>query len=152
MPFSADPKEKKILIVDDDESVLELLGFIVGKEGFQVATALDGVKALEAVEASPPDLILLDLMLPRYGGFEVLRRLQSGESSRIPIVVITGKYTDRSTVDLIRQESNVVEFFEKPLKPQVLTPLLHRILQTRPRDLDRVEEKKKELGTQGAES
>ena len=54
-------------------------------------------------------------MMPRYGGFEVLRQLQSGGLARIPIVIVTGRYTDRSTSEMIRQESNVVDFLEKPL-------------------------------------
>jgi len=137
METLAEPKDKTILIVDDDESVLELLRFIVGKEGFQCLSAEDGVKAIEAVGAKHPDLVLLDLMLPRYGGFEVLRRLQMGETSGIPIVVITGRYTDRSTVEMIRNESNVAEFLEKPIRAATLGPLLHRILHTRSPDMKR---------------
>ena len=83
----SDPKDKTILVVDDDESVCDLLKFIVEKEGFKCFTAPDGRKALEEVEKSPPHLVLLDLMLPRYGGFEVLRRLQVGETARIPIKI-----------------------------------------------------------------
>lgn len=128
----ADPKDKLVLIVDDDESVRDLLEFVLHKEGFRVEKAMDGQEALDKIEKNKPDLILLDIMLPLFGGFEVLRRLQMGETAHIPIVVITGRYTDRSTSEMIRQESNVVEFLEKPLKPPQLASILHKTLKTRP--------------------
>lgn len=129
---AGDASGKTVLVVDDDDAVLELLEMVVQKEGFRSVTATDGQEALDKVAATKPDLILLDLMLPRYGGFEVLRRLQSGETAHIPIVVVTGFYTDRSTAEMIRQESNVVEFLEKPVKPLQLANVLHKILMTRP--------------------
>jgi len=124
--------EKLILIVDDDESVRDLLEFIVKKEGFRVETASDGQEAIEKAKKLFPDLILLDLMLPRYGGFEILRELQGDETSKIPIIIITGRYTDRSTSEMIKQEINVVEFIEKPVKTNVLAATLHKILKTTP--------------------
>ena len=124
--------EKLVLIVDDDESVRDLLEFIVKKEGFRVEKACDGQEAIEKAKKLFPDLILLDLMLPRYGGFEILRELQGDETAKIPIIIITGKYTDRSTSDMIKQEINVVEFIEKPVKTNVLAAILHKILKTTP--------------------
>lgn len=123
---------KLIMIVDDDESVRELLEFIVKKEGFKVDTAADGEEGIRKIQELLPDLILLDLMLPRYGGFEVLRQLQTGDTARIPIIIITGRYTDRTTSEMIRQESNVMDFLEKPVKPAVLGMALHKILKTKP--------------------
>jgi len=132
----AKSSDKLVMIVDDDESVRDLLEFVVKKEGFRVATAGDGEEGLNKIQAMLPDLILLDLMLPRYGGFEVLRQLQSGETAKIPIVIITGRYTDRTTAELIRQESNVMDFMEKPLKTAVLAMTLHKILKTHPPEVD----------------
>ncbi len=126
------PADKLILIVDDDESVRELIEFIVKKEGFRTEKASDGEEALAKARSVDPDLILLDLMLPKYGGFEILRELQSDETGSIPIVIITGRYTDRSTSDMIKQEPNVRDFIEKPVKPQVLAALIHKILNTQP--------------------
>lgn len=126
------PADKLVLIVDDDESVRELIEFIVKKEGFRIEKAADGEEALQKARAVNPDIILLDLMLPKYGGFEILRELQTDETSGIPIVIITGRYTDRSTSDMIKQEPNVREFIEKPVKPQILTSLLHKLLRTQP--------------------
>ncbi|MDA8242560.1 MAG: response regulator [Elusimicrobia bacterium] len=126
------PADKLVLIVDDDDSVRELIEFIVKKEGFRIEKAADGEEALSKAKAVNPDIILLDLMLPKFGGFEILRELQADETGSIPIVIITGRYTDRSTSDMIRQEPNVREFIEKPVKPQILTSLLHKILKTQP--------------------
>ena len=130
-------REKLVMVVDDDDSVRELLEYVIKKEGFAVVKAVDGEEALAKIESLPPDLIVLDLMLPRYGGYEVLRRLQNGaRTAGIPIVVITGRYTERTTTEMIRQESNVVEFLEKPIKTNVLAALLHRILKTQPSALE----------------
>ena len=71
-------------------------------------------------------------MLPKFGGFEILRELQGDETGTIPIVIITGRYTDRSTSEMIKQEPNVRDFIEKPVKPQVLTSLVHKLLHTQP--------------------
>jgi DNA-binding response OmpR family regulator len=120
--------EKLVLIIDDDDGIRELLSFLIKKEGFRVETAVDGEDGFHKAEKLAPDLIVLDLMLPRYGGFELLRQLQSTPLSRVPIVVVTGRYTDRSTADMIRQESNVVEFLEKPVKTAQLAAVLQRLL------------------------
>lgn len=124
---------KLIMIVDDDRDICDMLEFIMTREGFRVATALDGKDCLARVQADRPDLIILDLMMPRQGGFEVLRSLQQeGDTAKIPVVVITGRYTDRTTADMIHQEPNVVEFLEKPLNPQAMALTMHKILKTSP--------------------
>lgn len=128
----ANPAEKLVLIVDDDDAVRDLLEFVIKKEGFKVERAADGEEALQKARQVSPDIILLDLMLPKFGGFEILRELQGDETVNIPIVIITGRYTDRSTSEMIRQEPNVKDFIEKPVKPQALAAVVHRILKTRP--------------------
>ncbi len=131
-PGLTDPKEKQILIVDDDESILDLLEHMLKREGFRTERASDGQEALRKVEAISPHLIVLDFMLPGMGGFEVLKDLQMGDNRHIPVLVVTGRRIDRQTVDMIMQESNVKEFIEKPIKPAVLASMMHRILQTQP--------------------
>jgi len=136
-PELVDPKEKLVLLVDDDESILDLLEHVVKKEGFRVERAADGQEALRKVAAACPDIIILDFMLPGLGGFEVLKELQMGDARTTPVVVITGRRIDRQTVEMVRQESNVKEFLEKPIKPVLLISMMHRILQTRPPELRR---------------
>jgi len=121
-----------VLVVDDDEGIRELLTIIVQREGYRVATAVDGEDAQRKALELRPDAIVLDLMLPRYGGFELLRQLQNTELSRTPIIVVTGRYTDQSTADMIRQESNVIELLEKPVKTVRFTAALRRALEPSP--------------------
>ena len=120
--------ERLVLVVDDDEGIRELLSMLIKKEGWRVETAEDGADGERKALALKPDLIVLDLMLPRYGGFELLKQLQGTELSRTPIVIVTGRYTDRSTTEMIRQESNVVELLEKPVKATRFILALQRIL------------------------
>ncbi len=125
-----DPKEKLILIVDDDDSVMELFDFIARKEGFKTVKATNGEAAIKTARLLRPALILLDLMLPKPGGFEVMRELQGDDTSDIPIVMVTGRYMDRSTLEMIKLEPNIKGFMEKPVEPQALSTLLHTLLKT----------------------
>ncbi|HNW43731.1 MAG TPA: response regulator [Elusimicrobiales bacterium] len=132
MDSFTDPAGKLVMVVDDDKGVRELLEIIVRKEGFRAETAVDGEDALAKIRASRPDIILLDLMLPKFGGFEILRELQQEETAGIPIIIITGRSLDYSTAEMIRREANVREFIEKPIKREVLVSLVHQTLKTRP--------------------
>jgi len=128
----AEAADKLVLVVDDDETMVALLAHIAGREGFKVESAADGREALKQIEAAIPDLIIMDLMMPNYGGFESLRRLQDSRTANIPIIIVTGRHNDSSTTELIRRESNVVDFFEKPLNADLLAAALHKALGTRP--------------------
>lgn len=126
------PGDKLVLLVDDDESLLDLMSHVVKKEGFRVERAIDGPEALRKADALQPDLMLLDLMLPGVGGYEVIRQLQAAGNGSIPVIVITGRQMDKAAIGVVRQEPNVKEFMEKPVRPVVLAQALHRILKTRP--------------------
>lgn len=81
---------KKVLIVDDEESVQKILGDKVRGEGFKVESALDGVEALEKVKKEKPDLILLDIIMPKLDGISVLRKLKENpETDSIPVIILT---------------------------------------------------------------
>jgi DNA-binding response OmpR family regulator len=133
----SDPGEKVVLLVDDDESLLDLMEHVIKKEGFRTDRATDGNEALRKASALNPDLMILDFMLPGMGGYEVLRELQASGKGSIPIIVITGRHMDRKNIEMVRQESNVKEFMEKPLRPAVLATTIHTLLKTRPPDLGR---------------
>ena len=119
------PAEKLILIVDDDETVLDFLKFAVEHEGFRTVTAADGLDALEKVKANSPDLLILDMMIPKKGGYEVIKSLQSSEHSRIPILVITGRFVDDNFKQMVQFEPNVREYIIKPVKPPFLIYKIH---------------------------
>lgn len=126
------PGDKLIFLVDDDESLLDLMEHVVKKEGFRIQRASDGEEAIKKAKAFNPDLIVLDMMLPGLGGYEALRELQAAGLGDIPIIVMTGRQMDRAGIEMIRQEPNVKEFMEKPVRPALLAAALHRILQTQP--------------------
>lgn len=136
-PQLANPADKLILLVDDDESLLDLMEHVVQKEGFRTDRAMDGVEALRKAQALSPDLMILDFMLPGMGGYEVLRELQAAGAGHIPVIVITGRHMDRKNIEMVRQEGNVKEFMEKPLRPAVMSATIHNILKTRPPDINR---------------
>jgi DNA-binding response OmpR family regulator len=83
---------KSILVVDDEPNIVLSLEFLMGKEGYLVRTARDGEEALEAIRESPPDLVLLDVMMPRLDGFEVCQTIRANpEWKDMRIVILTAK-------------------------------------------------------------
>lgn len=106
----------RILVVDDDEALAEMIGIVVGAEGFEATFCADGDKALEAFERDQPDLVLLDVMLPGLSGIEICRRIRS--ISGVPIVMLTAK-TD--SADVVRGlEAGADDYIPKPFKPKEL--------------------------------
>ena len=130
-PLAA-PGDKLVLLVDDDESLLDLMEHVVKHEGFRTDRAEDGPEALRKAQALNPDILILDMMLPGIGGYEVLRQLQASGCGDIPIIIVTGRAMDPQGIGLIQQESNVKEFMQKPVRPAVLASALHRLLNTQP--------------------
>ncbi|MGC8867148.1 MAG: response regulator [Elusimicrobiales bacterium] len=128
----SEPESKTILIVDDDEAIRELLDVALKNEKFKTEKISTGKQAIERIKQKDYDLIILDLMLPGYGGFEILRELQIEGKTSLPVIVITGKYIDRSTKEMIKMEPNVVDFIEKPIKINLFIALIHKILKTNP--------------------
>ncbi len=115
-----------ILIADDDLAVLSFMAVVLKKPGFRVETVDGGKACIESIRKEQPDLLLLDLFMPLYGGFEVLHSLQSmPDRSSIPVIVITGRTSDRPMIELVKKESNVVDFLEKPIKPAFLAMAVH---------------------------
>lgn len=129
----ASPADKFILVVDDDEGIRSLVELIAKGEGFQVATAADGLAGAQAIEAREPDLIVADLMMPRQGGYEFLRGLQASGNGRVPVMIITGSALNDSTIAMLKQEANVVEFFRKPIRAAAFSSAVHKHLGTAPK-------------------
>lgn len=118
---------KRILLIEDNEDLVNIVQYRLRRDGFQITSRFDGVSGLEEARALLPDLILLDIFLPRMNGFEVLQHLKEDERTReIPVVMLTA----------LSQEENVVKGFElgaadyliKPLRPQELVIRLNKIL------------------------
>ncbi len=86
---------KRILIVDDEPNIVLSLEFLMKREGYEVATAGDGEAALEALAAQTPDLVILDVMLPKMNGFDVCRRVRADPRWKaVPILMLTAKGRD----------------------------------------------------------
>jgi two-component system alkaline phosphatase synthesis response regulator PhoP len=121
---------QKILVVDDEESIQELVRYNLLREGFQVTCVDDGEKALETVKAHPPDLIVLDLMLPGIDGLEVCRQLkQDARTQQIPIVMLTAKGEEADIV--IGLELGADDYIPKPFSPRVLIARIKAVLRRR---------------------
>ncbi len=109
----------KILIVDDESNIVEVVKYNLDKEGFRTSVAYDGAKALELARQNLPDLILLDLMLPEVDGLEVCRILKQEEKTRhIPIIMLTGKTTETDKV--LGLEMGADDYVTKPFSPREL--------------------------------
>ncbi|PJJ61686.1 MtrAB system response regulator MtrA [Compostimonas suwonensis] len=106
----------RILVVDDDTALAEMIGIVLQAEGFETSFCADGTGALEAFRESKPELVLLDLMLPGIDGIEVCRRIRA--ESGTPIIMLTAK-TD--TADVVRGlESGADDYIVKPFNPKEL--------------------------------
>jgi DNA-binding response OmpR family regulator len=112
------PNKKTILVVDDDDTICSFFETVLLREGFNVFTVQSGEKALTLLKGDlcdKIDLVILDLMMPGRGGYDILRELQSPDYQNVPIIVATARTLDKETVDSIKMESNVQGFFSKPL-------------------------------------
>ena len=90
------PDPTRILLVEDEPSLVETVRYALEREGFGVTVARDGREALDRFAAEPPDLVILDLMLPAVSGLDVCRRIR--ESSMVPIVIVTAKDAEADKV------------------------------------------------------
>jgi len=122
--------EAVILVVEDEPSFVEALNIGLVREGFTVHVAVDGVEALEQFDAVGPDLVLLDVMLPRLSGIEVCRQIR--KKSRVPIIMVTAKSAEIDTV--VGLEVGADDYVTKPYRIRELA----RCCGDRPRRLTRL--------------
>ena len=117
----------RILVVDDDRVIQQLLKVNLELEGYAVEVADDGEEALSQFEIFQPDLVLLDIMMPRLDGWEVCRRLKAGvDSSRVPIVLLSARAQE---ADVQRgTELGVAAYVTKPFDPISLLDLIADII------------------------
>lgn len=102
----------KILIVDDEKETVELLRLLLVKDAHEVFTALGGEEALESLKRQTPQLILLDVTMPKMDGYTFMSHLQAEEATRdIPVMVLTGREGMKDTFQMF---TNVVDFVPKP--------------------------------------
>lgn len=119
--------QKKILIVEDEESLLKLESILLSTKGYLVRGAASGTAALEAVAEDPPDLILLDVMLPEMDGFQVCERIKADPAtSHIPIILLTAR---KSEQDLARgRAAGADEYITKPFKSAMVMMTIDKLI------------------------
>ena len=115
---------EKILVVDDDTNICELLRLYLTKEGYQVTTANDGEEGLDKFNQVKPDMVLLDVMMPKMNGWEVCREIR--QTSKVPIIMLTAK-SDESD-ELMGFDLGVDEYITKPFSPKILVARVEAIL------------------------
>ncbi len=104
---------KRVLIAEDEPHLIESLSFILNREGYDIATALDGEAAVQSIWARPPDLVILDVMLPKMNGFEILKKIRADAVLRsLPVIVLTAK--GQSQDRAMALESGADLFLTKP--------------------------------------
>lgn len=118
---------RKILAVDDEQDVLELLSYNLSRDGFEVTTATDGEEALKKIRAKGFDLVLLDLMLPGMTGLEICRIIRNGpETKHLPIIMLTAKTEEVDRI--LGLEMGADDYLTKPFSPRELVARAKAVL------------------------
>ncbi|MFC2021254.1 response regulator [Chloroflexota bacterium] len=115
---------KKILVVDDEKKIVDILKAYLERDGYQVSTAYDGRSALESARSNLPDLIILDLMLPEVSGWDVCRDLR--KESDVPIIMLTAR--DDITDKIIGLELGADDYVTKPFDPKEIISRVRAVL------------------------
>lgn len=120
-------EKQKILIVEDEESLLKLESILLTSKGYQVQGVANGTAALKAIAKEPPDLVLLDIMLPEIDGFEVCHQIKQNEATKhIPVIMLTAK---KSREDMSRGEKVGADWYiTKPFKSAMVIETIQRFL------------------------
>jgi CheY-like chemotaxis protein len=116
----------RVLIVEDERHIIESLAFVLESEGFEVASELDGEAGLRRVRADPPDVLVLDLMMPKLNGIEVLKAIKADPGLRaLPVVVLTakGRQQDRRMAEEIGADA----FMTKPFSNREVVEAVRRL-------------------------
>ena len=117
----------RILVVDDEEDILELLRYNISKEGYDVISSENGEDALVAVKRHSPDLIILDLMMPGIDGLDVCKQLKAAsETKAIPIIMLTAKSSESDII--VGLELGADDYISKPFSPKVLLARIKSVL------------------------
>jgi DNA-binding response OmpR family regulator len=137
-PATAAARPPRVLIADDNPQGAELLEAYLGDCGYELRTAADGEEALRAVAAWQPDLILLDVMMPRLSGFEVCKRLRASPATRDMAVLMVTALDQPSDVERA-VEAGTDDFLSKPINKNELLLRVRSLLRSRQnkRELDR---------------
>jgi CheY-like chemotaxis protein len=120
-------RKRTILLADDDEQIRKLVGVTLGSETFTILHAGDGEESLETARAEKPDLILLDINMPRMSGLEVCRRIKSDPATAdVKVVMLTASGSEEDRANAFAASAD--EYIVKPFSPIALLDLVYRLL------------------------
>jgi len=115
----------KILIVDDEKDIVETLSFMLKASGFEIFSAYDGEEGLKLAKEASPDLIILDVMMPKINGYKICRLLKyDAKYKNIPIIMVTARSQD--TDKLIGEETGADEYITKPFEFNDLLEVINK--------------------------
>lgn len=117
---------KKILLVDDDKMVITLMNYRLKKDGFDIFVCNDGKSAINQLQETLPDLIIVDIMMPKVSGFEVLRFLRNKLQSDIPVIVLSSINDEDTLIEAFELGAN--EFVTKPFNPEEIVIRIKKLL------------------------
>ncbi|HDM70702.1 MAG: response regulator [Thermotogae bacterium] len=118
---------KKVLIIDDSEVLRRITAFNLQKMGYEIREAIDGVDGLEKIKDFHPDLVLLDIMMPRMDGFTVLKRMSEDPSMKeIPVIVLTAKGGEDDEKEALRL--GAIKVLTKPFSPKQLVETVKQVI------------------------
>lgn len=121
-------KTHRVVYIEDDPEMIDLVTLILNRRGYQVKGAHGGRQGLEMVTQEPPDLVLLDLMMPDMDGWDVYQQLKANEATRgVPVIVITAKSQAIDRV-LGLHIAKVDDYISKPFRPQELLDSIDRVM------------------------
>ena len=120
----------KVLVVDDEVYILHILDFILGAESYDVVTATNGEQALQKVRDEKPDLVILDIMMPKLDGYETCRMIKNDNATKhIPVILLTAK--GREIDQKLGREVGANDYITKPFSPNKLIERVQAILGVR---------------------
>jgi len=122
-----DLPNKRVLVVEDDPAIIELIRLLLEQEGFEVEVAHDGLEALDQMSMFVPDLVLLDLRLPKLGGLDVLWEMrQNPKLNKTPVIIVSIDSSPQTILEGWRL--GVDSYFVKPFDPEELIRIIRRII------------------------
>lgn len=121
-----EPKNKKVLIVDDERDIIEIISYNLSKEGYEIVTAKNGLEALDAASDHKPDLIILDIMMPLMNGVEVCKILRSKPEYNNTLIIFLTALSDESS-QIKGLETGADDYVNKPISPKVLVSRVNAI-------------------------
>jgi len=129
LPVTTDAS-RVVLLVEDDPDVRGLVEFRLKREGFEVRIAADGEQALALMEGEPPDLVIMDVMIPYRSGYEVLAAFRKNPVwSQVPVIMLTGRGREEDVSRGLSAGAN--DYLTKPFRPAELLARVHRLLRPR---------------------